>query len=171
MTRKLILPTLIACCISGCAGDPQKPPPAASDPCATIGQILESYQTDFSDIRGQRRSLNRIDIWSSKLQLVGNSCEIWEWQGGKYNYVCNYTAPDEATARSTYQQAATNIGACASAQWQRAESSTQQAGGEQTLWRHQDVAAVVDLKLVPTRGISKPRWAVYLLIGDYNPDM
>lgn len=170
MSRKLILPTLIACCLGGCASEPQKPL-ATTDPCATVGQILQSYHTQFSDIRSRKRSYDRIDIWSSSLQLVGSGCEIWEWQGGKYNYVCNYTAPDEATARNMYQQANRKLSACAGPQWQRTKNSTQQEGGEQTLWRHQQVQAVVDLKLVPTRGISKPRWAVYLLIGDYNPNL
>lgn len=170
MVNKLILFILVTCCLGACASDAPKPAPT-EDPCATIGQILESHKTQFAAIRGEKRSYNRINIWSSPLQLVGKGCEIWGWQGGKYNYVCNYTAPDEATARELYQSAAEKINTCAGPEWQQKEGSTQQQGGRQTLWQKQGAGEIIDLKLVPTRAVSKPRWAIYLLLGDYNPQL
>ncbi len=169
MITRLLL-TLIALCLSACASETPKPS-ANEDPCATIGRILESYKTQFADIRGQQRSYDRITIWTSTLQLVGSGCEIWGWQGGKYNYVCNYTAPDEASAREIYASAAKRIEACAGPEWMQKESATQQAGGQQVLWQRQASSGIVDLKLVPTRGVNKPRWTIYLLLGDYNPQL
>ena len=170
MANKLLLSTLLLCLLGGCASSTSKPA-GANDPCATIGQILEAYENQFADIRGQKRSYDRITIWTSTLQLVGSGCEIWGWQGGKYNYVCNYTAPDEATARDIYANAVKKIEACAGPEWVQKETDTQQQGGQQMLWQRQGTPQMVDLKLVPTRGINKPRWSLYLLLGDHNPQL
>ena len=171
MKRLLLLLAVLVTGLSSCADTYSSDKTNEKDPCESIGKLLQSYQQQFADIRGSRRSFDRIDIWSTSYQLVGSGCEIWGWQGGKFNYVCNYTAPDEDSARSLYRDAASKIGACASAQWQLEERATQDGTGQQSVWHRPDLGAVVDLKLVQTRGIGKPRWAIYLLIGDFNSQL
>ena len=171
MLSRIVVLASLAISISSCAELKTGEPAAEPDRCQSIEKLLQSYREQFADIRGTRRNFDRIDIWSTSYQLVGSGCEIWGWQGGKYNYVCNYVAPDEDPARTIYQEAATNLDTCATGEWRREEQQTQQGIGLQSVWSRPDFDGVVDLKLVQTRGISRPRWAVYLLIGDYNPNL
>jgi hypothetical protein len=171
MCNRLLIASLVILGLTACAPQSSKPPAPPADPCADIARVLQSYQTGFADIREQKRSYDRLDIWSSTFQLVGTGCEIWGWQGGQYNYVCNYTAPDEQSALAIYNRAEQKIATCASSEWQRNAHSTQEGSGRQTVWQHHSASAMVDLRLVQTRGIGKPSWAIYLLIGDYNAQM
>lgn len=171
MKRLFLLLAVLVTGLSSCANTYSSDDNSNKDPCESIGKLLVSYQNQFADIRGSRRSFDRISIWSTNYQLVGSGCEIWGWQGGKYNYVCNYVAPDEESARSIYREAASKIGACASEEWQLKQRDTQEGAGAQSVWQQPDLGAVVDLKLVQTRGIGKPRWAIYLLIGDFNSQL
>jgi hypothetical protein len=168
MPSRLLQLVLLTTALIGCAPTPTSPGQAQRDPCESINRLLESYKTQFDDIRGSKNSFDRITIWSTNYHIVGSGCEIWSWQGGKFNYVCNYVAPDESAARSIYQRAANTIDSCTNSDWSRANREIQQGSGAQTLWHRADSSATVDLKLVETRGVGKPRWAVYLLIGDFN---
>lgn len=171
MHRRFLYLILIATALFSCTGTQSSQEQAPKDPCESIGSLLKSHQTGFADIRGRRNSYDRIDIWSTNYQLVGSGCEIWGWQGGKFNYVCNYVAPNEQTARTIYQRASETIGACVTGGWERKDQITQEGVGQQSVWYRPGLSAVVDLKLVQTRGIGKPRWAVYLLIGDLNKQL
>jgi hypothetical protein len=171
MRRRFLLLIFIATGLISCTGTQSSQDQAPENRCEPIGKLLQSHQTGFADIRGRRNSYNRIDIWSTSFQLVGSGCEIWGWQEGKFNYVCNYVAPNEESARSIFKRAADTIGACATEGWEREDQSTQEGIGQQSVWRRPGLNAVVDLKLVQTRGIGKPRWAIYLLIGDFNSQL
>lgn len=171
MARKITVTAALILGLCACAELSPAEAPEADDRCAAFGKLLQSYQQQFADIRGTSRTFDRITIWSTRYQLVGSGCEIWGWQGGKYNYVCNYVAPDEASARTIYRDAVEDIEACASEPWHRSERQIQGGVGLQSVWKRPDFSGVVDLKLVQTRGISTPRWAIYLLIGDYNSQL
>lgn len=169
--NKTLLALALTGGLAGCAELPPTEEQRTQDPCAAIGKLLQSYKDQFADIRVSRRSFDRISIWTTNYQLVGSGCEIWGWQGGKYNYVCNYVAPDEESAKTIYEDAVQNISACAGEPWGKNQREIQDGLGRQTVWKRPDFAGMVDLKLVQTRGISTPRWAVYLLIGDYNSQL
>lgn len=141
------------------------------EPCQAIRSLADSYKRQFADMRQSKRSYNRIDIWSTRFQVVGHHCEIWGWQGGNYNYVCNYVAPNHEVANDTYEQARTTISQCLGDSWELTETPRQQGAGKQTLFKLAGFAAVVDLRLVETRGISTPNWAVYLMVGDFNDQL
>jgi hypothetical protein len=138
------------------------------EPCEAIRTLTESYQHQFQDIRKAQRSHDRITIWSTDYQVVGNGCEIWGWQGGNYNYVCNYVAPDQQSAENIYQKAKSTIGGCLPEEWQLHEEPLGQPPGSKAVFSLPTFSGVVDLRLVQTRGITTPRWAIYLMIGDYN---
>ena len=171
MKRLLLILVVLLTSLNSRANTHSNDETGEKDPCEAIAKLLQSYHKQFADIRGSRRSFDRISIWSTDYQLVGSGCEIWGWQGGKYNYVCNYVAPDEESARSMYQEAQSKIGTCASGDWQLSQRKTQEGVGLQSVWHRPELGAVVDLKLVQTRGIGKPRWAIYLLIGDFNSQL
>lgn len=172
MRIKTWLLAVLSLTLAGCVDLPgTRDSEAKVDPCEGIATLLQSYQKQFADIRLSHRSFDRIDIWSSSFQLVGSGCEIWGWQGGKYNYVCNYVAPNEETARELYTNAMGKIQQCANDAWRHESRTTQDGLGQQSVWHKRDFSGMVDLKLVQTRGVGKPRWAIYLLIGDYNSQL
>ena len=138
------------------------------EPCEALKTLAASYDQQFADIRRAKRSHNRIDIWSTSYQIVGSGCEIWGWQGGNYNYVCHYVAPDKDAATAIYQEARTTIDQCLPHPWSEREEALPSAEGRQAVFKKPGFAGVIDLRLLETRGINTPRWAVYLMIGDYN---
>lgn len=172
--------------ISGCLTSGAAPSggnaegPAAADrkvePCEAIATLTQSYTRQFADIRRAKRSYNRIDIWSTPYQVVGNNCEIWGWPGGHFNYVCHYVAPDENSAREIYGRAHNTIHQCLDPSWTLREAALQDAqdsgtAGSQAVFEKEGLNGVIDLRLMQTRGINKPRWAVYMMIGDYNSQL
>ena len=164
----LALATLTACYGTQTgSGAPEK----KIETCEAIRTLTESHQQQFADIRRAKRSYDRIDIWSTSYQIVGSGCEIWAWQGGHFNYICNYVAPDENSAREIYQNARTSIASCLSEDWTQKEQALTNSPGNKTLYESPDSATVIDLRLMETRGISTPRWAVYFLIGDPNTEI
>lgn len=168
MNKKILIASALSLVLAGCAGSQSEPPSTNMDPCKGLRTLADSYQRQFADMRGQRRSFDRINIWRTNFQLVGHGCEIWGWQGGNYNYVCNYVAPNQNVATQTYQDAQQVIKQCLGDEWSFSEVPRQDGVGKQSLFKLPGFAAVVDLRLVETRGISTPRWAVYLMFGDLN---
>ena len=167
---QIALATVCYCAFAACvnAAPPETGSAAKIEPCEAIRTLTSSYKTQFSDIRRAKRSYDRINIWSTGYQLVGSGCEIWGWQGGNFNYVCNYVAPNEATAREIYSKARATIRQCLDEHWAMRQEDLPHTQGSQTVFNKPDFAGVIDLRLLQTRGIAKPRWAIYLLIGDYN---
>jgi len=141
------------------------------EPCAAIRTLTDSYEQQFRDIRKAQRSLDRITIWSTDYQIVGSSCEIWGWQGGNYNYVCHYVAPDQSSAEEIYQRAKSTIRRCLPAQWTMQENALAQSPGSKAVFSLPEFGGVIDLRMLQTRGITTSRWAVYLMIGDYNSQL
>ena len=141
------------------------------EPCEAIRTLTDSYRQQFRDIRRAKRSHDRITIWSTDYQVVGSGCEIWGWQGGNYNYVCNYVAPDQSSADKIFQKAKGTIKGCLSQDWALHEEELTEAPGSKATFSQADFSGVIDLRMLQTRGITTPRWAVYLMIGDYNYDL
>lgn len=141
------------------------------EPCEAIRTLTDSYRQQFQDIRRAKRSHDRITIWSTDYQVVGSGCEIWGWQGGHYNYVCNYVAPDQNSAEKIFRNAKSTIRSCLSQDWSLNEEPLAQTPGSKATFSQADFSGVIDLRLLQTRGITTPRWAIYLMIGDYNHEL
>ncbi len=185
-TRQAAVLALASAALAGCltttppasGRDAGQPTAGAAkvEPCEAIATLTKSYGNQFADLRRAKRSYNRIDIWSTSYQIVGNNCEIWGWQGGHFNYVCNYVAPDEQSARDIYDRARNTIRQCLAAEWSLRETTLPDAQdaaaqGSQAVFKKADFSGVIDLRLLQTRGINTPRWAVYVMIGDYNAQL
>lgn len=167
--KKLATIALSLALTTACTGTKTVSEPARDDGdrCDALKMLAESHARQFAEIRGSRRTHHSISIWSTTEQLVGNNCEVWGWQGGHYNYVCHYLAPDEDVARSVYQRARQRIAACLPESWRRQESALRDVPGTQSVFQSPGNTAI-DLRVQETRGIYTPRWAVYLMIGDIN---
>ncbi|MGI9274982.1 MAG: hypothetical protein ACR2PT_09065 [Endozoicomonas sp.] len=159
---------LLSSVLAGCAS--QKPvtsissdPAPTGDVCAQLSYVFESSADGFRAIREQATYHNKITIWQSAYQPLGNKCEIWQWSN-RYSYVCSRVLPDEQTALNAYNQVIETIDQCLDKTWQQRPEPLPENKGEQTQYLlNGQVRGSV--QRVNTKGLFAKDWTVYVLIN------
>jgi len=137
--------------------------------CEDLKGLIADHPNQFSHYKESLSTHRKLNVWSAK-KVFPNAdiCQVWEWGGGLWNYVCEWEAGgNENQAISNYQEAAKTIQNCLGEEW-TANTNTTQSGGKRTIFSTTDKSTVVSIRYFQDlRSWSKP-WQNTVIIGDKN---
>ena len=168
--RRFACPILLGLSLFGCASTSNEATSAhfsahgEQPSCESLETLFSKSNNNFESIRMRPSYQNKITLWDTKLQLIPNSCEIWQWSD-KYSYVCSKTYPDQQTAHDAYEQGQTLINQCLGSnqtQWYE-KQNVLDGKGEETLYLFNNRVRG-SLKKLKVQGLFKDTWSVYFWI-------
>lgn len=130
--------------------------------------MLDSYQRGFSDVKGSRTTSSRVTVWSTKVDLVGNSCQILQWGVGRDQYVCQVKFKDEQSALTHRSMVAAHVGQCLGSGWVRQRTARGVGEGSRVIYRRKlsgKRAEQVSLIAAPRGRRVDGGWSSFLILG------
>jgi len=134
--------------------------------CKQVNSLIEQHPKGFKQIKSTLVIAPRMDIWRSKLHLVGNDCQIWGWSDGKQAYMCSRVVPDESIAIERYKKAIDFTQQCLGKQWTVENIDRETGRSFRTIFSNPELKTVASVHRVKTEGLFKTEWTVYYFIGD-----
>jgi len=137
--------------------------------CEDLKGLIADHPNQFSRYKKSLSTHKKLNIWSTKKVFPNaDTCQVWEWGGGLWNYVCEWeTGGNENQAISNYQETVKTIQNCLGEEW-TANTNTTQSGGKRTIFSTSDKPTIVSIRYFQDlRSWSKP-WQNTVIIGDKN---
>lgn len=137
--------------------------------CSNLNDLISDHSNQFKNSRKNFTGIKRMSIWSAeKVFPTAETCQIWEWSTGLFNYVCQWdTGNDEGKAVSNYQDGMQIIQSCLGDSW-IAQPHDTQSGGKHTLYTTPNKATIVSIRYFKEQKGWSPSWQNTVVVGDKN---
>ena len=134
--------------------------------CEQVHTLIESHSNNFNKIKDKKSSTKLLDIWTSRYHLIGKSCQVFGWGGGKFTYSCSLSSPGEPVAMERYNKAKTEIEACLGTSWTLEERARRGKKGMVAIYTTTEHKTAVATHAFETSGIFDDEWTNYVFVGD-----
>lgn len=133
--------------------------------CEKLQALVKGHGNTFDAIKGQLISSRYMSIWNSKVDVVGDSCQVWLTGDNRTTYVCTQVAPNEAVAQEWFKRSTETIGQCLG-DWRREDRERKDGPGQLARWSRPVASTTVSAHVFPNRGAFKEHWTLYYFVGD-----
>lgn len=139
--------------------------------CVQVKQLISQHEDNFNNIKGKRIVTPIMDIWETKYQLIGKSCQIWGWSDGKQTYMCSQTMPNKQAAIEKHTKAVQFSKQCLGSKWSVKNIGSKNKSAFRTIFSKPGLQTVASIHRVKTAGLFDSEWTVYYFIGDRDKSL
>ena len=169
-SRKLLLTSVCVTSLtmSACSALSPKPDTLSDENiCNKLQELVADHPNQFNKTKKNFTPTRRGNIWSTeKLFPTADTCQVWEWSTGLFNYVCDWKkGNDEDQAVKNYHYGNDVIQSCLGDTW-TAHTNTTQSGGERTYYDTPGKDTIVTIRYFKNKRGLTSSWQNSVVIGD-----
>lgn len=154
--------------ISACTNTTTKPEQISeAQACTHLKELIADHPNHFNNTKKTLTPSRRLSVWEAdKLFPRADSCQVWEWAAGLFDYACEWrTGKDEEKAIDNYQYGIDTIQNCLGEQW-TAQTNTTQSGGKHTTFSNADIPTIVSIRYFKEQRGWPTSWLNTFVVGD-----
>ena len=141
---------------------------AADSSCKDLKMVVEHSVNNFKDHRTAAKYFNKVTIWDTDITLAGQECQIWQWGGGNYSYVCTRNFPLQQAGVNFNREAINTIKGCFKEDLKVVQDAFPVKDGYHTQIVTKDDKRRIDLFLVNNSGLFRDSWTFYFMATGAN---